>query len=76
MDFISHTFAVHALEKMVAEGRDIYCALPILSTYLGHRGLESTEKYLRLTTEAHESVIVTMTKYYNDTYPEVIGYED
>lgn len=73
---IRHTFAVHALEKMVTEGRDIYCALPILSTYLGHRGLESTEKYLRLTTEAHESVIVTMAKYYNDTYPEVIGYED
>lgn len=73
---IRHTFAVHALEKMVGEGRDIYCALPVLSTYLGHRGLESTEKYLRLTIEAHDSVIATMAKYYNDTYPEAIDCED
>lgn len=73
---IRHTFAVHALEKMVDEGRDIYCALPVLSTYLGHRGLESTEKYLRLTIEAHDSIIATMTKYYNDIYPEVVDYED
>ena len=73
---IRHTFAVHALEKMVDEGRDIYCALPVLSTYLGHRGLESTEKYLRLTIEAHDSIIETMTEYYNDVYPEVIDYED
>lgn len=73
---IRHTFAVHALEKMVNEGRDIYCALPVLSTYLGHRGIESTEKYLRLTVEAHDSIIGKMTKYYNDTYPEVIKYED
>lgn len=73
---IRHTFAVHALEKMVAEGIDTYCALPILSTYLGHRGLESTEKYLRLTVEAHESVISTMSEYYRDTFKEVIVHED
>ena len=73
---IRHTFAVHALEKMIDEGRDIYCALPVLSTYLGHRGLESTEKYLRLTIDAHDSIISTMNKYYNDTYPEVVNYEE
>lgn len=73
---IRHTFAVHALEKMVDEGRDIYCSLPILSTYLGHRGLESTEKYLRLTVEAHDSIICAMTKYYNNTHPEVVDYEN
>jgi len=72
---IRHTFAVHALEKMVGEGRDIYCVLPILSTYLGHKGIESTEKYLRLTIEAHTSVIVTMTDYYDSVYPEVIELE-
>ncbi|WP_213050285.1 site-specific integrase [Serpentinicella alkaliphila] len=69
-------FFVHALEKMVDEGNDIYCSLPILSTYLGHRGLESTEKYLRLTIEAHASIIDTMTEYYNNAYPEVVDYEN
>ncbi|KAB3529721.1 tyrosine-type recombinase/integrase [Alkaliphilus pronyensis] len=73
---IRHTFSVHALEKMVDEGNDIYCSLPILSTYLGHRGLESTEKYLRLTIEAHASIIGTMTEYYNDAYSEVVDYEN
>lgn len=73
---IRHTFAVHALEKMVLENRDIYCSLPILSTFLGHRGIESTEKYLRLTTEAYDSVIVTMEDFYHDIFPEVSNHED
>lgn len=45
---LRHTFSVHALEQMIKAGQDPYCCLPILSTYLGHKGLESTEKYLRL----------------------------
>lgn len=73
---IRHTFAVHSLEKMVFEGRDIYCALPYLSTYLGHRGIESTEKYLRLTKEAFESVLNCMERYYLGVFPEVINDEE
>jgi len=46
---LRHTFSVHALEQMIHKGLDPYCSLPTLSTYLGHKGLESTEKYLRLT---------------------------
>lgn len=72
---IRHTFAVHALEKMVSEGRDIYCALPTLSTYLGHRGIESTEKYLRLTQESFKDVISEMDTYYDSVFPEVNCYE-
>ncbi len=45
---LRHTQAVYALEKMQAEGLDLYCFLPILSTYLGHQGISGTEKYLRL----------------------------
>lgn len=71
-----HTFSVFSLEKMVAEGRDIYSALPILSTYLGHRGIESTEKYLRMTVEAYDSVTGTMENFYRDVFPEVIRDED
>ncbi|WP_458413072.1 hypothetical protein ACNQFZ_20115 [Schinkia sp. CFF1] len=32
---IRHTFAVHALGKMGQDGQDLYCALPILCTFLG-----------------------------------------
>lgn len=46
---LRHTFSVHALEQMIHKGIDPYCSIPILSTYLGHKGIESTEKYLRLT---------------------------
>lgn len=46
---LRHTFACHCLDKMVRSGADPFCALPYLSSYMGHKGIESTEKYLRLT---------------------------
>jgi integrase len=72
---IRHTYAVHALEKMIDDGQDVYCTLPILSTYLGHRGIESTEKYLRLTEEAYGSVIDTMDPFYKGVFPEAVPHE-
>ena len=68
---LRHTFSVHSLEKMVADGQDIYCALPVLSTYLGHRGIESTECYLRLTQEAYAGIINSMIPFYENVFPEV-----
>lgn len=73
---IRHSFSVHALEKMVADGMDIYCALPILSTYLGHRGIESTECYLRLTEEAYSGIINSMSTLYKNIFPEVVSDEE
>ena len=72
---IRHTYAVHALEKMINDGQDVYCTLPILSTYLGHRGIESTEKYLRLTEEAYDSIIDALSPLYTDVFPEVVHHE-
>jgi integrase/recombinase XerD len=72
---IRHTYAVHALEKMINDGQDVYCTLPILSTYLGHRGIESTEKYLRLTEEAYGSVINAIAPFYTGVFPEVVHHE-
>ncbi len=46
---LRHTFAVHALEQSIDHGLDPYCSLPALSTFMGHKGIESTEYYLRLT---------------------------
>lgn len=46
---LRHSYAVHALEKMVDDGLDAYAALPLLSTYMGHADIHSTEYYLRFT---------------------------
>ena len=43
-----HTFAVKSFIKAINEKRNLNEFLPYLSTYLGHKSLESTEKYLRL----------------------------
>lgn len=54
---IRHTAAVHSLMKMVENGLDIYCALPILSVFLGHKSLSATEGYVRLTKDIYPNII-------------------
>ena len=41
--------AVYTFKQMTDSGVDMYVALPILSTYLGHKTIFATEKYVRLT---------------------------
>ena len=43
-----HTFAVKSFIKAINEKRNLNEFLPYLSTYLGHKSLGATEKYLRL----------------------------
>jgi len=50
---------------------DMYCALPILSAYVGHSGIKSTEKYLRLTKSIFPEIIMKVSEYKSDIYPEV-----
>jgi integrase len=54
---IRHTTAVHSLMKMVRDGMDINCAMPILSVFLGHKSLKGTETYVRLTREMYPDII-------------------
>lgn len=44
-----HTMAVRSFKQMIDAGMDMYVSLPILSTYLGHKTIFATERYLRLT---------------------------
>lgn len=46
---LRHTFAVHRLYKWYQDGRDPLNKLPLLSTYMGHVGIESTQVYLHIT---------------------------
>ena len=54
---LRHTMAVHSLMKMVQDGMDINCAMPILSVFLGHKSLQGTETYVRLTHEMYPDII-------------------
>lgn len=56
---LRHSYAVHALEKLVDNGTDIYAALPLLATYMGHADITSTEYYLRFTQDTLLRVIDT-----------------
>lgn len=44
-----HHMAVYSFKQLTDAGRDMYVALPILSTYLGHKTIFATEKYIRIT---------------------------
>jgi len=54
---LRHTCAVHSLMRQVKAGTDIYCVLPVLSVFLGHRKISGTEGYVRLTQEMYPDII-------------------
>jgi integrase len=68
---IRHTCAVHSLIKMINEGVDIYCALPVLSVFLGHQKVESTENYVRLTQEIYPEIIKMEQSVTSFVFPKI-----
>ena len=52
-----HTFSVCSLKSMTDKGMDIYCALPVLSAYLGHASISATSKYVRLTQDMFPEIV-------------------
>jgi integrase/recombinase XerD len=48
---IRHTMAVHRLLAWYREGADVQRLLPQLSTYLGHRDIAATQRYLTMIPE-------------------------
>lgn len=46
---LRHTFAVLRLLAWYREGEDLNAKLPLLATYLGHVGINSTQVYLHMT---------------------------
>ena len=53
---IRHTFCVDSLKQALDRGENINAFLPILSKYVGHRNIESTLKYLQLTSELFSDI--------------------
>ena len=72
---LRHNFAIHTLENVINLGMDPYCSLPILSVYMGHKGIESTEIYLRLTKHYFVNFLNYSKKDADYLFPEVTDYE-
>ncbi len=66
---LRHTFSVHSLATMSDSELDLYYALPLLSTYLGHQSLEATEKYVRLTIEMYPDLIKKTSNICSSVFP-------
>lgn len=66
---LRHTFAVHRLMVWYRAGVDINGALPILATYMGHRSIQGTQRYLRLTAELHPDLITALDTRYGHLVP-------
>lgn len=70
-----HSFSVHTLTSMAESGLDLYYSLPILSKYLGHKSLEATDKYVRLTADIYPEILKEMDAICAYVFPEVRAYE-
>lgn len=69
-----HTFSVHSLAMLAESGEDLYCSLPILSSYLGHQNLESTNDYVRLTAEMYPGLVKDMGSMSQNVFPKFTDY--
>jgi site-specific recombinase XerD len=60
---LRHAAAVHRLTAWYREGKDVQRLLPLLSTYLGHVDLVSTQLYLTMTPELLHEASKRFSKY-------------
>jgi len=66
-----HTFSVHCLQKAMREGKELKEFLPILSIYLGHKGLRGTMLYLHFTAELYPDILRKLEECCGDLIPKV-----
>ncbi|MBE9461313.1 tyrosine-type recombinase/integrase [Dyadobacter subterraneus] len=72
---LRHSFSVHSLAMMAERGADIYCCLPVLSTYLGHKSVESTNHYVRLVSAMYPGLLKDIDRICINVFPNSSGYE-
>jgi integrase len=58
-----HTFAVNTLTSIVNSQEDVNANISYLSTYLGHKGVKETQKYIWMTPELYKSTMFKMEDY-------------
>lgn len=72
---LRHTFAVNSLVSMAESGMDLYVSLPILSNYLGHQSISSTDHYVRLTASMFPDLVSDVDRTCIDVFPKFKNYE-
>lgn len=66
---IRHSFACHRLAKWYREGADLHAKLPLLSTYMGHRHISGTQRYLHLTAELYPDITRRLEEAFGSVIP-------
>jgi len=67
---LRHTFAVDSFRMQDLAGTDNYRMVPLLSIYLGHNSLLSTQKYLHMTDEISNDILDAANRQ-SRIFPEV-----
>lgn len=68
---LRHTFAVHTLMRQVKAGKDLYCLLPIISIFMGHKSISGTEYYVRLTSEMFPDINIDIGLISSHVFPSL-----
>ncbi|MGM0110209.1 tyrosine-type recombinase/integrase [Enterococcus sp. DIV0187] len=71
-----HTFSTKTMAAQIISGKDMYCTLPILSAYLGHRTIFATEKYVQLTKENFPEINQKMIDKMDEIFKKVGGNDE
>lgn len=66
---LRHTFAVHSLQKLTQDGKPSQAALPILMTYIGHKSVDATSRYIHLSAESYPALIRKTEAVFGDLIP-------
>jgi integrase len=72
---LRHLFTVHSYQKMEKEGRPFIESSPYLSTYLGHKDLRCTDKYLKSSYVLHINEHIKIEAATSYVFPEVRSHE-
>ena len=68
---LRHTFCVNALVKMSETGQDLYYSMPVLMTYMGHKSLSATNRYVRLTEEMYPGLLKQVDAAHKYVFPDI-----
>jgi integrase len=68
---LRHTFCTNALVRMSEAGQDLYYSMPVLMTFMGHRSIEATNRYVRLTSEMYPGILRKVDEAYRYVFPEM-----
>ena len=66
MHDVRHSFAVNALLRWYRAGVDVQAKLPLLSTYMGHVSIASTQYYLHFVEPVARAASERFAQHYGD----------